>query len=91
MTTMPHINLNGTAPAVLLEDHLTAIATLRSAISTLQAAAPHSRDFQTAPQGTYNKAYQEHRDRLARLEIVMGDLEAIAEHISDHIDRHPRR
>jgi hypothetical protein len=84
MITKPTINLNGTPPRVLLEDHLAAIEALRFAISTLIAAAPNARDYQTAPGSTFLAAMSEHRMRLARLETVMGELEQIAEHISDH-------
>jgi len=41
MVTMPTINDNGTSLVELLEQHELAIAGLRSAISTLAAAAPN--------------------------------------------------
>ena len=45
MVTMPTINHNGTSLVELLEQHELAIAGLRSAISTLAAAAPNARDL----------------------------------------------
>ena len=47
MVTKPTINLNGTSPGELPEQHVLAIDGLRSAISTLRAAAPNARDYQT--------------------------------------------
>jgi hypothetical protein len=82
MVIKPTINLNGTAPRVLLDQHLKAIDTLRYAISTLQAAEPSARDYQIAPIGTFTAAMEEHRDRLRRLRTVMDELQEIAEHIS---------
>ena len=46
IVTKPTINPNGTSPGELLEQHLLAINGLRSAISTLVAAAPNGRDYQ---------------------------------------------
>ena len=46
MVTMPTINHNGTSLVELLEQYELAIAGLRSAISTLAAAAPNARDYQ---------------------------------------------
>jgi hypothetical protein len=83
MVIKPTINLNGTAPRVLLDQHLKAIDTLRYATSTLQAAEPSDRDYQTAPIGTFTAAMQEHCDRLRRLRTVIDELQEIAEHISD--------
>jgi hypothetical protein len=74
MVTKPTINLNGTSPGELLEQHLPAINGLRSAISTLRAAAPNARDYQTERLDAFALAMNEHRDRLARRESVMDEL-----------------
>jgi hypothetical protein len=66
-----------------LLEHLLAINGLRSAISTLRAAAPNARDYQTERLDAFALAMNEHRDRLARLESVMDELEQLAESISD--------
>jgi hypothetical protein len=81
----PTININGTSARELLEQQVTAITTLRAAISTVQAAAPNGRDYQTALPGMFHLAQVGHADRLARLESVMSELEQIAEHISDSV------
>jgi hypothetical protein len=44
MITKPTINLNGTSPQALLDEHIEAIEALRSAISTLAMTAPKGRD-----------------------------------------------
>jgi hypothetical protein len=65
MIIKPIINLNGTAPPDLLDQHMTAIAALRSAISLLQAAAPNGRDYLTVKP-----------DVSARLAAVKASLRA---------------
>jgi hypothetical protein len=85
MTTLPTINPNGTSAQDLLEQQLTAMAALRSAISTLQAAAPDSRDYRTGPLGTFIDAQAEHRARLQRLEQTMEELDEIAEYLSEQL------
>lgn len=81
----PTINLNGTNAKDLLDQQLNAIWALRTAISTLQDASPNGRDYQTMPRGTIDLAVAGHRERLARLESVMTELEEIAEHIAAHV------
>jgi len=76
---MPAIDLNGTSPVELLEQHELAIAGLWSAISTLAATAPDARHYPARKPGTFQQAQAEHRDRLARLESVMDELEQLAE------------
>jgi hypothetical protein len=83
MVTKPTINLNGTTARELLEQQVMAIEAMRCAISRLQTAAPHARDYQTAPVGAFTSAMDEHRNRVKRLIGVMRELEEIAEHISD--------
>jgi hypothetical protein len=85
MTTMPTINAKGTPPIELLEQYELAINAMRSAISTVAAAAPNARDYQVAnrPAEMLAVAQNEHRDRLARLESVMDELEELTEHISE--------
>ena len=83
MITRPTINLNGTAPQDLLDQHLNAIAGLRCTISLLQAAAPNGHDDQLAPRDAFAKALGEHAARVGSLESVMSELELLAEFISD--------
>jgi hypothetical protein len=83
MIIKPIINLNGTAPQDLLDQHMNAIAALRSAISLLQAAAPNGRDYLTIKPDVFTTALNAHRDRLSRLESVIEELEHLVEVISD--------
>jgi hypothetical protein len=59
IVTKPTINPNGTSPGELLEQHLLAINGLRSAISTLVAAAPNGRDYQP-PTDTFRRVQIDH-------------------------------
>ena len=63
MIIKPIINLNGTAPPDLLDQHMNAIAALRSAISLL--TAPNGRDYLTVKP-----------DVSARLAAVKASLRA---------------
>ncbi len=85
MTTAPIVNLNGTSATMLLEQNLTALRGLQSALSLLCEAAPNGRDFQTAPMGTFARAQSEHITRIARIESVMSEIETIAMNISDQL------
>lgn len=80
---MPVLNLNGTSKHALLELQLEALSALHKARSAMAMAAPHGRDYQTAPEGTWLAAVRQHR---ARMELVMkleNEITAIAEAISD--------
>jgi hypothetical protein len=85
MTTLPTINPGGTSARELLEQHLLAITALRSAISTLQAAAPNARDYRTGPMGTFIDAQAEHQARQRRLQETVEELAEIAEYISEQL------
>jgi hypothetical protein len=82
MITLPVININGTAARELLEQHCLAMEALRAAISTVQAAEPNGRDYQTTTPATYYRARAEHVSRLTRLEAVLKELDEIARHVS---------
>ena len=85
MTIMPIINEKGTPPIELLAQYELAIAAMRSAVSTVAATAPDARDYQAGKRPAEKLAFaqNEHRDRLARLQSVMAELEELAEHISE--------
>jgi hypothetical protein len=93
MTTMPTINLDGTAPCVLLEQQMDAMRALRIALIKLREAEPNARDYQTAAPAfsraqaqrvarlTFSRAQAEHVARLKHLETVMRELDEIAQHL----------
>lgn len=81
----PTINLNGTSPTVLLQEHIDAHSALCAAISLVSAAGPNGRDYQTAAAGTFFIAQSQHAIRLNKLNDVLAELEAIALHISEQV------
>lgn len=80
---LPQINLNGTARSDLLELYLDAKIALERAITALNAAAPHGRDYQTYPDHStvVYAALREHADRILKVRQVLAEIETIAEHI----------
>lgn len=80
MTTLkvPSVHLNGTSKQELLNQYRNAYHDIATAIRTLQQACPHGRDYYLQPAGSYEQARIEHVKRLARLESVQDELEAIA-------------
>lgn len=80
---LPDINLNGTDRDELQRLNHNACHHLRGAISALNDAAPHGRDYQTQgdPRAIF-RALEEHADRVRALHRVLADLEVIAVHIA---------
>jgi len=74
----PTIHLNGTSRESLLYDLSGASDALRIAIEELAETAPNARDYyvQSDPEA-YRKARTEHEARMAKLQEVRADLEAI--------------
>lgn len=82
----PLINLNGTDGDSLLAAVGTAIAGLNHALTDLQMAAPHGRDYQTAPVGTWEAARAQHDSRVARIKAVADELCAIAANVAGQVE-----
>jgi hypothetical protein len=61
------------------------ISAIITAIEKLRQAGPNGRDYQTAPPGALCKAQAEHAARLKHLEIVMRELDQIAQHIANSV------
>ena len=80
----PTIHLNGTSKRELLEQQLTAMNAVSAARAALAAAAPNGRDYYPQGNEAIQHALDEHATRLGYLETVFAELEAIAQHISDH-------
>ena len=78
----PTIHRNGTAAEDLLTDAIDACDALRAAIAAVQKSGPNARDYYVQPAGSFTRAQEEHIDRLHRLESVLRELEALAEHAS---------
>jgi hypothetical protein len=80
---LPQVNLNGTSRDALLDQYRDAYRAINDAIDALCKAAPHGRDYQTLPAGSYNVAREEHDARLVKLGSIKAEIEAIAIHIQD--------
>jgi len=83
--TLPTIHLNGTGAQALLDGYIDAGQAVRAAIDALQAAAPNGRDYYPQGAGVIGWATQEHNERCAKLRAVYAELQALAEHVSDHV------
>lgn len=79
----PRLNLNGTSKTMLMADHLNCLDTLRIARQALNTLAPHGRDYQTAPSGTWQAAIVQHRERMDVLMKLENEITRIAEDIFD--------
>lgn len=90
MTTQqqaPMININGTSADELLAQIINAMVALRKAQQAITDAAPHGRDYQTAPDGAYFRvATAQHRSRLVRLTEISQEIENIGQQICDQRD-----
>jgi hypothetical protein len=75
---IPLVNLNGTSFTSLMDQLRNAGGAVRVAMDKLAEAAPHGRDYQTAPSGTLQRAEAEHRRRAAALKSVYDELVAMA-------------
>lgn len=76
ITTIPIINLNGTAAAELIRQHQEAAEAVNAAYDKLQQAAPHGRDY-IGKDSNYELADKLHRERLHKLYEVLQDLRVI--------------
>lgn len=78
---VPTIHLNGTSKEALLKDLTHAGQAIVQAISALQVAAPHGRDYPQGPDA-FRAANDEHIARIQKLQDVLSELAYIADKIS---------
>lgn len=78
--TLPGINMNGDSASELYRLNCAAHEAVINAITAVQNAAPHGRNYQTMPQGSYQAAIEEHRQRLLALHKIRNELEEISLH-----------
>lgn len=83
MPQFPQVNINGTSKDALLKQSMKAYHAVTAAVEALCEGAPHGRDYQTLPAGSYEQARAEHYLRLSKLESVKAELEAFAIHLQD--------
>ena len=79
----PVVNLNGTSVNELLEQIQTAAFAVQTAYQALQLAAPHGRDYQTAPAGTYGNAREQYSVWMGQLNDIHNGLHEIGCQIWD--------
>ena len=85
MIQTPHINPNGSMPKELLKRQIDVMSALIIAIEKLRQAGPNGCDYLTVPPGALCKAQAEHAARLNHLEVVMRELDQIAQHIANSV------
>jgi predicted lipoprotein len=72
--TAPTINNNGTSGKELLGQIREAYSAVEAAIDALRKAAPNGRDYQTAPEGSFEAAREAYHARLQALSEIRSDL-----------------
>ena len=77
MIQAPQVNLNGTSKESLMEQVRNAADACYNLQAQLADMRPHGRDYQTAPEGAYQRARSEHDAREAKVQSVLDDLHAI--------------
>lgn len=78
----PTIHLNGSAKSRLLDAYMDASDALRVALAKLTEAEPNGRDYYPQGDGAIGEAIREHVARLAAVQAVLRDMEALSEHVS---------
>jgi len=78
MPTIPTVHLNGTPAARLRAQTCVATAALRGAWNALVDAEPHMRDYYPQGPDAYTAASDEHASRLARIQSVLFEIQALA-------------
>lgn len=81
--TFPTIHLNGASRESLLEDYCAALSALRYAQEKLCKTAPNARDYYVADDEAYKSARYEHTARMDKINILLGELNDLTEHIAD--------
>ena len=83
--TLPTIHLNGSNAGDMLEGLIEAMASVRIAIEHVGKAGPNARDYYPQGPTAIHAAVVEHEFRLHRLQDVLKELDAIAQHVANHI------
>lgn len=80
---MPYIHLNGTAAETFNDNYETAHAKLQEAYDAIRQLVPNMRDYYPYENArdVYDKAVEQHRQRLARVEQCMQEIQAEADHV----------
>ncbi len=83
--TKPTIHSNGSSAADLFEGFAEVTGAIRRALSKMQNAAPHGRDYYPQGDRAIFEATREHEARLDKLTSVLREYEALAESVSEYL------
>lgn len=86
---LPTIHLNGTSPEELRDQLSRAERAADALREALMGMAPHGRDYYPQGDDAVYVAVIEHGERLAKLNLIMLDIEALIEHVIEHVVRWP--
>lgn len=75
--TVPRVHLNGTSKKMLVETYTEAYQAIQLALSALKQVELHQRDYYIQPEGTWEVAVEQHRQRLSKLWAVAEELQDI--------------
>lgn len=81
MPTLPTITPSGSCPQEILEEYSDTLGILSDAAFALSRTRPLEKDY---PANVYRIAVAEFNARIAALDAIMRDVQAIANHCSDN-------
>lgn len=81
----PLVHLNGTGRQSLIDEVRDAVNALHAARDAVATMTVHGRDFYPVGMEHFDAYRSQHRDRLARLEDVQEELEAIWHYLNDAV------
>ncbi len=81
--TIPTIHLNGSSKESLVKDLKNAHTAIRNAIDALRETAPHGRDYYLQGDKAFEKARNEHCERVVKLEAVKKEIIHIYMKVAD--------
>lgn len=80
---LPMIHRNGTSAGELFDQAMSALDALRVAAKALEDMAPNARDYYPRGAGAFPMAQECHASRLARIDEIRAEVNAIAEAIDE--------
>lgn len=84
----PYVNLNGASRESLIEAHMAVIKAARDLRQALANAAPHGRDYQTAPDGYI---YPDDRNQWACFTGNVSEIEQTYQGIAERLSMETER
>jgi hypothetical protein len=86
MTRIPTIHLNGSCGETLLSDHLEVLRFVSGLFRALSAVTPNARDYYMQGVDAHRHAMNDHRARLAALDLIKIQIGEIVDGIQDQLD-----